>query len=236
MRLINTYIGFDRDGTLEMPNVEMPDNLVTQLQSLVQLGARLFIASGKDYATLIEICNNINLNPWMVCAENGGHIVIPSENINYIYADQNSHLEIFKHNVDLLGLPEYFQEPKLSIWSKKFGKNVLLAQEKINHFINSKNLDLQVYAYPDGDGGLDVVPVGIDKSKLMEYIPQNAVIHYFGDGGNDLGLMQHTNVIPHTVSNAAAEVKICVKNKNGYIASFPAGVGVSELLTDLFRV
>ena len=236
MTLANMYIGFDRDGTLEMPDIAMPDDLITQLQTLVQLGAKLFIASGKDYDTLIEICNKINLKPWMICAENGGHIVILDENINCVHTDQNAHLEIFKSNIDLLELPEYFQEPKLSIWSKKFGNNVLLAQDKIKQFINNENLNLQVYAYPDGDGGLDVVPTGIDKSMLMKYIPSDAVVHYFGDGSNDIGLMQHDNVIPHTVSNASAEVKMCVHSKNGNISALPAGLGVSKLLTNIFKV
>lgn len=236
MILENIYIGFDRDGTLEMPGHEMPDQLVMQMKTLQEAGAKLFIASGKDHLLLSNIFNGVNLDFWMICAENGGHIVIPENEIDMIYSPQEEHLKIFLDNLENLDLPPYREEPKKSIWSKKFGAHSLAAKKIIDQFILENSLALKVYAYPDGDGGLDVVPDGIDKINLIPFIPNNAVIHYFGDGENDLSLMSHQKIIPHTVANAHFSVKECVSSKSGYQASANAGEGVSEIITRLFNI
>lgn len=236
MQLEGIYIGFDRDGVLEMPGLGMSDKLIQQIKLLSIMGAKLFIASDKSYSLLSNILRDFGLNFWMICAENGGHIVIPEDNIDMIYSPYENHLDIFLEELSGLNLPEYKEEHKKSIWSKKFGANALLAKNIIDAFIQKHNLQLTVYAYPSGDGGLDVVPNGIDKVNLLPFIPTDAVIHYFGDENNDLSLMAHSRVIPHTVANANTEIKQIVTNRNGFCADYNAGHGVSELLNKIFNI
>jgi len=80
---------------------------------------------------------------------------------------------------------------------------------------------------------LDVVPDGIDKVNILDYIPQDAVIHFIGDSNNDLGIMQDPRVLPHTVANAKEEVKDLVARKGGYIAEEPVGDGVAFILRNI---
>jgi hydroxymethylpyrimidine pyrophosphatase-like HAD family hydrolase len=236
MQLEGMYIGFDRDGTLEMSGCFMSDQLIQQIRLLSIMGAKLFIASGKNYRLLANIFDGLGLKFWMICAENGGHIVIPEDDVDMIYSPSENHLDIFLQELNSLNLPEYKDEPKKAIWSKKFGHNSLLAKRIIDDFIKKNNLQLTVYAYPGGDGGLDVVPNGIDKVNLLPFIPTNAKIHYFGDGDNDISLMKHIRVTPHTVANANTEVKKIVMNRNGLCANYNAGQGVSDLLNKIFDI
>ena len=231
----NIYVGFDYDGTLEMPGHAVPARLMEQFESLQKMGIKLFLASGKNYALLSKLATAIKMNPWMICAETGGHIVIPSDKVNDV-AGKDSDLIFFKEKIHTLELPPHGPEPKLSLWSKKFGDHVLEAEARLKKFISENNWNLVVYAYPDGDGGLDVVPSGIDKINLLKYIPERAIIYYMGDGTNDISLLAHKRVIPCTISNANAAVKEVVHNKKGYQATQPAGKGVSEIISQLFSV
>lgn len=231
----NIYVGFDRDGTLEMPGHPVPEKLIQQFGALEKIGIKLFLASGKDFTLLKNITSEIKLNAWMICAENGGHIVVPEEGIDYVYP-HNDHFSSFKMKIHEITLPPYKEEPKRSIWSKKFGTQVLEAEKLIKNFINDQGWALNVYSHPDGDGGLDVVPTGIDKINLLPYLPDDATIYYVGDAENDLGLLSHSRIIPCTVANAKTDIQQVVQEKNGYIASKPAGDGVSELISKLFFV
>lgn len=231
----NIFIGFDRDGTLETPHHPLPSRLIKQFEQLNKQGIKLFLASGKPYSLLNNISLQIKLNAWMICAENGGHIVIPSEKIDCIHALHDD-LISFKKEVANFELPPHREEPKHSIWSKQFGEGVLEAEAHIKKFIEKNNWNLKVYSYPDGNGGLDVVPPGIDKSNLLHYIPHDATIYYIGDDFNDVGLLSHERVIPCTVANAQKAIKETVLNKNGHIATKPAGEGVAEILSHLFNI
>ena len=229
----NIYVGFDRDGTLEMPGNAVPERLMEQFDALKKKGIKLFLASGKNHVLLSDIAAEIQLDPWMICAESGGHIVIPSQQINHVEGI-HSDLALFKALIHTVELPAYGEEPKLSVWSKKFGHQVLEAEARIKKFISENDWKLEVYSYPDGDGGLDVVPPEIDKVNLLKYIPADAVIYYMGDGDNDLSLLSHERVIPCAVSNANKAVQKAVHHKKGHVATRPAGEGVSEILSKLF--
>lgn len=231
-----TYIGFDRDGTLASSDIPMPDRLVKQMDALQKLGATLFVASGKSHAQLTEIFKEIAFVPWMIAAENGAHIVIPEENIEVVMGQDHPDLNYFISALDTLTLPPHDPEPKRSIWSKKFHGHAENAGQILRDYIRQQNLKLDVFVYPDGWGGVDVVPQGINKAMLLKHIPQNTVIHYFGDGENDLEIMHDPRVIPHTMSNGKDIVKACVREKGGLISKYPAGLGVSDLLHQLFGV
>jgi hydroxymethylpyrimidine pyrophosphatase-like HAD family hydrolase len=223
----NYYVGFDRDGTLELPGLPVPEQLRRQLHRFQDAGARLFIASGKSYDVLRPICAEIGLRPWMYACENGGHIVFPATGNEYV-READADLKRFVAAVDTLDLPPFQEEAKRSIWSKKFGAESLRAKAIIDDFVTQRGLNLDVFAYPDGDGGLDVVPRGIDKVNLLRFLPPDAVIHYFGDGDNDLGIMRAARVQPHTVANAKPVVKACVAARGGHVSALRAGYGVAE--------
>ena len=235
MSLENHYIGFDRDGTLELPGIEMPPSLKGQFESLKAQGATLFIASGKSYSQLQEICQRIGLMPWLLCAENGAQIVIPERSIDKLEGANHADLLKFTKAVEKIMLPPFEAEEKRLIWSKKFGQNAQKAGELLKQFINANQLELEVFTYLVGGGSVEVVPKGIDKVRLLEYIPDSAVVHYIGDSDNDLQLMQHPRVIPHTVSNASNNIKECVKEKGGIISEQPAGIGVTAILDKLLH-
>jgi hydroxymethylpyrimidine pyrophosphatase-like HAD family hydrolase len=224
------YVGFDRDGTIDLPHLPVPRELGVQLQLLQEEGVKLFVASGKSYRFLQSVCAELDVMPWMYCCENGGHIVIPGKGIEKIHRVDDS-LQRFIAAADQLPLPPSQDEPKYSIWSKRFGVGAPMAKPIIEAFIAREGLSLDVFAYPDG--AIDVVPPGIDKANALAYIPSSASVHFFGDGENDLGIMRHPNVIPHTVLNGADVVKDCVTSKGGRVAGLPAGHGVLELLRQL---
>lgn len=230
------YIGFDRDGTLASPAVPMPEKLVKQLDALQKEGVVLFVASGKSHAQLSAIFKEVAFNPWLIAAENGAHIVIPEQNIDSMIEGRYPDLQQFLALLDSIPLPPYEDEPKRIVWSKKFREHAEAAGEILREFVKEKNLKLDVFVYPDGLGGVDVVPQEIDKCMLLKHIPQDAIIHYFGDSENDLEIMCHSRVMPHTMSNAKEVVKACVKEKGGMISEHPAGLGVSDILHRLFGV
>jgi hydroxymethylpyrimidine pyrophosphatase-like HAD family hydrolase len=224
------YIGFDRDGTIDLPHLPAPAELGEQLRIVQREGAQLFIASGKSYAFLTQVCAQLRIAPWMYCCENGGHIVIPSERIEQVHRGDDS-LEHFIAAAARLNLPPCEDEPKHSIWSKRFGAGAPAAKALIDAYVAQHGLNLDVFAYPDG--AVDVVPAGIDKANALAFIPRSATVHFFGDGDNDLGIMRHPSVIPHTVCNGRAIVKACVAAKGGQVSELPAGHGVATLLKSL---
>ncbi|QCP53461.1 HAD family phosphatase [Trinickia violacea] len=228
----NVYIGLDRTGTLELPGLPPPAELSERLHELQDEGVRLFIASGKSYDVLRHRCAELKLTPWMYCCENGGHIVIPEHAFETV-APKHRDLEYFARSLDLMDLPPGKPEVKRSIWSRQFDKEVHDAKDIIARFIWRHDLALNVYVHPEHDGAIDVIPTTIDKANLVQYLPPAAVIHYFGDGDNDLGIMRHARVTPHTVSNARQAVRACVARRNGYISDLPAGMGVADMLERL---
>ncbi len=232
MNYSNLYIGFDRDGTLDLPNLQFDTNLAYQLKGLKSLGAKLFLASGKGCEFLNTYFKEFDVEFDIVCGENGGHII--SNNVDYIKKCSNKHLDVFIDNLPLLNLPFFEEEPKKSIWTGRFFDKSEHAGKIIRQFIDINKLDLQVYIHPDNVGAVDVVPNVVDKTNVLEFIPYHANIHFFGDGNNDLSLMKHQRVIPHTVENATPEVKSCVQNKNGNISKLIAKDGVADGIGKLF--
>jgi hydroxymethylpyrimidine pyrophosphatase-like HAD family hydrolase len=87
--------------------------------------------------------------------------------------------------------------------------------------------------YTHFDGSIDIVPAGIDKSNLLNFIPYGAAIHYFGDSFNDLGIMQSPRITPHTVRDAEQEIKDLVLHEGGRIAQEPVGHGVQSILCNI---
>lgn len=229
----NIFVGFDRDGTLEIPGLPMSDILKRKMVELEKSGINIFFASGKSMDLLKDLANDIGVNPVLLCAENGGHIY-DFKNQHESVVDATKDLARFVELIKECELPPQRHEPKVSIWSKKFDAHVNKAGEIINELIKQHKLDLQVFTYPDGDGGLDVVPPGIDKERLLDFIPQNTAIHYFGDSFNDLCLMESARITPHTVANAKDVVKELVAKRGGRIAEEPAGAGVLSLLDEIF--
>ena len=108
--LKNTFIGFDRDGTLELAGHPIPEQLIQKFQVLKERGVTLFIASGKSYVDLQVICDRISLNPWLYCAENGGHIVIPNQ-VEWL-DDSSQDILFFKNNINSIALPPAKLEDK----------------------------------------------------------------------------------------------------------------------------
>lgn len=232
----NIYIGFDRDGTLELPNYPLNEKLAMQLSELHARGAKLFIASGKDYCFLESNFKKYNLQFEIICAENGGHIVNNSQNIDHIYRTHKHDFDFFCQNIDKLKLPAFDDEPKKSIWTKRFFNNAEEAASKIRDFVTLHDLQLQIFAHPDEVGGVDVVPLGIDKINILNFIPVDAEIHFFGDAENDLSLMYNMRVTPYTMANGSPAIKECVRFKNSIIADTDAGHGVSSILNTIFKV
>ena len=231
--MTNLYIGFDWDGTLSLPGVPHSPELGSAIGQLRKQGAKIFIASGRSYAELQPRCAELGLDIWMYCCENGGHIVIPSRNIDHESSALSTDFQTFLHAVPTLPLPPGEQEARCSVWSMVFGEHVLQAQRAISNFIETHHLDLQVFVHPGVDGGVDVVPANIDKVHLMDYLEEDAQVVFFGDSHNDFKLMSHPQVQPHTVANAIAAILHLVRQRAGHIATLPANQGVAELLHKL---
>jgi hypothetical protein len=228
----NLYIGFDRVGTNQRPDLPPPAELRRSLRELQDEGAWLFIASRKSYLVLQRVCAELSVTPWMYCCENGGHVVFPHSGFERVAA-RDPDLTCFARAVDTLRLPPSQQQPTRAIWSRRFGNDALTAKAIIDSYVQRHRLALDVYAYPERDGGVDVVPRALDKANVLEYFPPAAIIHYLCDSENDLGIMRDARVTPHTVSNAKPEVKGCVARKRGYVSSRPGGEGITDILDRL---
>lgn len=231
MDLQNSIIGFDRDGTLELAGHPVSSRLIQKFQELIHRGAMLFIASGKSYIDLQVICQRISLNPWLFCAENGGHIVIPGKTE---WLDEASQDMLFlKDKIGQIALPPSQLEPKRLLWSSTFGENAAEAAKILNDFVSQHQLNLDVLHYQSGGGTVEVVPKRVNKTNVLKYIPGNTTLHFIGDNINDLDLMYHSRVMPHAVGNAIDSVKKCVASKGGIVSEFNVGRGVLDILDQL---
>jgi len=228
--LENHYIGFDRDGTLESPTHLFPASLAEQIQALQARGAKTFIASGRSVAELIEIAEAHQLKFDLICGENGGDIIDPKQEFTLIYPD----LDAFKASIDSIFLPPHIKDDKKIIWTCYFKEHLVEAEKILSDFIKKNNWDLKIYAHPDYDGALDVLPKEINKTNVLRYIPEKTIITYFGDSENDIEMMLSERVQPHSMDNAIDEIKKIVKKRGGMVSKEAAGLGVSEILTEVF--
>lgn len=233
MKLANTYIGFDWDGTLELFDLKPSKALISLFDHLQTQGVQFFLASGKTCASLERVSQGI-IKPFMFAGESGGHIRIPEHGIEK-FAEGNDDLQRFALIIKDCDLPPSTQPiTKETIWFRMFGEHSSHAAKIIEHVIEEYHLQLDVFAHPEIDGAVDVVPRDISKANVLPFIPKDARIYYFGDGLNDMALLSHTRVFPCTMSNAQDEVKILVRKRQGHIANQPACLGVHELLLNLF--
>ena len=233
MKILNFTIGFDRDGTLVLPDRPVPGRLTARIRRLEALGVAFFLASGKNMEFLELFTRELGITPLLIAAENGGHIRTYPERRDTVLAP-TADLLAFVREVSSLVLPPHGPEPKLSIWSRKFGPQVEEAAAILADFVRRRGWALDVVAHPDVDGGLDIVPEGIDKDLLVAHLGTEGPIHYFGDSSNDIGLMRHPRITPHTVANARPEVVSLVKARGGRVAERVAGDGVADLIDSLF--
>jgi hydroxymethylpyrimidine pyrophosphatase-like HAD family hydrolase len=227
-----TFVGFDYDGTLESPGFPIHTKLARAMIELERRGVGVFFASGKNMPFIETLSRRIGVNPLLICAENGGHIRDVNTGKESVFGEQEV-LDHFSRAIENEALPSNTHEEKISIWTKRFGDDVEIAGNIIKKLVEKSGLNLSVYTYPDG--ALDVVPDGIDKVNILDYIPHDAVIHYIGDSSNDLGIMQDPRVLPHTVANAKEEVKDLVAQKGGHIAQEPVGDGVAFILRNILE-
>ena len=230
--LENHYIGFDRDGTLESPIHFFPSGLAAQIQALRARGAKTFIASGRSVAELIEITETHQLKFDLICGENGADIIDPKREFTLIYPD----LDAFKASVDAIFLPPHVKDDKKIIWTSYFNEHLPEAEKILSDFIQKNKWNLKIYAHPNYDGAIDVLPKEINKTNVLRYIPENTIITYFGDSENDMEMMLSQRVQPHTMDNAIDEIKKIVKKRGGMVSKAAAGLGVSDILAEIFGV
>lgn len=228
----NVFVGLDYDGTLTAPGYPIFPELIQKIIDLERLGISLFFASGKSMAFIQHFVDQLGISPRFICAENGGHVLDVRKGMETIFGAQTD-LDSFIQAIEKEPLPAHIDEDKISIWTKRFGDNVEDAVSIIRKLITEKGFTLSVYTHPDG--ALDVVPDGIDKANLLDFIPRDATIHFVGDSHNDLGIMQNARVLPHTVANANREVKDLVARKGGYIAPTSVGHGVLGILRNILE-
>ncbi len=115
--------------------------------------------------------------------------------------------------VDSLPLPPYRDEPKRSIWSKKFGPEALAGEGRHRRVRRAPR--------PEPSACSPIRTVTRRRRRagrhrqghLLRFLPADAVVHFFGDGENDLGIMRAPRVVPHTVSNGKDIVKRCVSRE-----------------------
>lgn len=234
MKLQNTFIGFDWDGTLELFELKPSMELIALLADLQKQGAQLFLASGKTCAALEAVSQDI-IKPFMFAGESGGDIRIPAQHLETL-SQTSDDLIRFAELVKTYELPPNTLPlfSKATIWCRMFGDRSVEAAKILEHIVKTHNLDLDVFPHPEIDGAVDVVPHALTKANVLKYIPHDAKIYYFGDGLNDLALLEHDRVFPCTMANAHQEVKAVVKARKGKIAKGRACQGVHELLMELF--
>ncbi len=234
MNLHNTYIGFDWDGTLELFDLKPTPELIALLQNLQSRGARLFLASGKTCAALERASQGI-LQPFLIAGESGGHIRIPEQGLEH-FSEPDADLLKFSELIKTCELPSHQLQriDKATIWCRMFGDNSIQAAKILRDLIAQHNLHLDVFPHPEIDGAVDVAPRDVNKANVLKHLPTDARIYYFGDGSNDIALLEHKRVFPCTMVNANEEVKALVQSRQGKIATQPACLGVYEILKDLF--
>lgn len=229
------YLGFDWDGTMCEPSKLVPEQLKKQIQGLANQGVKLFFASGKSLNFLSDMSKHLEITPWLIAAENGGHIWCNKMSIQEHIFGEKEQLEQFSREVCNLNIPEGVIEEKYSIWTRYFPiDKIPYIKDELERLIKSNNWNLKVYTHPDG--GVDVVPRQISKSNVIGFLPsvKDLEVHYFGDSYNDLSIMGMAEIKPHCVGNAKEEVKELVKVKGGIVAQEAFGQGVSSILTELF--
>ncbi len=226
------YIGFDIDGTLLFAGDKLSTQMKHHIVKLQKLGHYVFFASGKPMQYIIDICKEFSFSPWAIVAENGGHVLLDGKE-GFSLAIKDNDLKLISQRFNFNTLPPHKVEKKKSIitlcfYTMKEGRE---ARQSLIDFIHENQLNIDVFLYDDG--ALDLVPEGVDKSVILNYIQADEPVMFFGDSFNDVSLISRSNVIPMAVYNSIYEIKTLALAKNGIVATHSAQRGVSEVL-DLF--
>ena len=232
MNKLTKYIGFDIDGTLLFPNDKLSAQTKNRIVKLQELGHYVFFASGKPLCYIIDLVKEFPFSPWAIIAENGGHILLDGKEVSSM-ASKNKDLKYINRKYNFGTLPLHKVEKKKTIITLRFYtmKEGQEARQSFTNFIHKHKLNMDVFLYDDN--AIDIVPKGIDKSAILNYVPGDEQIMFFGDSFNDVSLMSRSNVIPMAVCNSINEVKRLALTKNGIISKKSAQQGVCEIL-DLF--
>ena len=208
------WLASDFDGTLNNgDDHSISQELQNYLIRLDKLGVKIFFASGRNLNFLRKIAKKINVIPFIIAAENGGHIWDQKTGEHLFSGIED--LEKFRSQVDKIECSDYEDELKYSIWTRCYSlESAGEAAAKIQNLVINNGWNLKVFLHPSGC--VDVVPTGITKSNVSLFLTQAKYdIHYFGDGFNDLSLMMLDSVTPHTGGEWERRSQISCQKKRG---------------------
>tara|TARA_B100001250_G_scaffold311177_1_gene273098 strand:- start:233 stop:949 length:717 start_codon:yes stop_codon:yes gene_type:complete len=188
----DTYLvtGSDREKTLEQVGYDLYNSC-----------KKVYNCSGSD---VYEADKNVYRDTWELPEEverflhdeldysqfpfrNGNHIERRSGGVNFSILGRDSD--------PFLGRPEYIE------WNKDTNEREDIADRLRNQFF-----DLSVAL--GGQTGIDIGPIGSDKSQILRDFTEDDEMHFFGDrmeeGGNDYSLaeaVKNMGGYPHSVNN-----------------------------------
>lgn len=233
---------FDVDGVLVEPNhIEVPKETV---EELTYSNAFIALASGKTVDRCLTVGQQINADA--VFGENGAVYQMCGGGANYTTADMaeikrlkyllkfrrvvkknpndppqaviviNKKVSrvIYEPGKEILTL---WTRPVKGRWENFTGSRFTEAEviEGISEIIKNNGLKIEIIG-PHSDGGIDFMPVGIDKSisvGLLKQMLPDLPVFVFVDGDNDIGLTEHPDTFVVTFSNATPKIMSAAKKK-----------------------
>ena len=205
---------FDVDGTLTPSRQRIDHEFASYFYSLCDRH-KVYLVSGSDYAKTVEQLGEKIVNKVETVYSCSGsdvwkqgknirtsHWQLPTDCEDWLRQELNNSLfplrtgnHIEKRpgavNFSIVGRGATLGERKLYVeWDEKYNERELLAHNFNTLFENSS---YAVVAKIGGETGLDISPVGCDKSQiLVDFNKENDFIVFFGDkmeeGGNDFPL------------------------------------------------
>lgn len=227
------FIVFDIDGTLLTTEMKFLDSTKQALVSLKEKGHDIGIATGRDYASAKSIVDELEIDTYVLCNGSIGYVrhelahetTLSKESIMKLIevAAENNDQIVFQ---TASGLKRHFEESGESLtkaydylgwahpdYDEAYWKRNPIIQAML--FCKSENLakyDINEFRYVSWhEYGFDVIPREGSKAKtILKIAEENSFKHediiFFGDGMNDIELMEHSG-IGVAMGNAETEVK-----------------------------
>ena len=221
--MTQTSFVFDVDGTLTPSSEEMNPEFRQFFTRYLMSRHKVYIVTGAEYSKTVqqlgkEICENVET----VFNCSGNHMWIAGASVWQLQWQLPQHMlewlqiELLNSTFPLRTGKHYDQRVGLFNFSI-VGRNAHLAERKmykefdesheerktIAKFFNENFEKEGVVAQVAGETGLDIMPIGKDKSQILKHLPESGIT-FFGDkmkeGGNDYPLKKAIEGLPNSTS------------------------------------
>ncbi|PEK99854.1 Cof-type HAD-IIB family hydrolase [Bacillus sp. AFS017336] len=227
------FIVFDIDGTLLTTEMKFLDSTKEALISLKEKGHEIGIATGRDYTSAIAIVDELEIDTYVLCNGSIGYVRHElAHEENFTKQSIMQLIKIATENNDQIvfqtasGLKRHFELPGDSLTNAYDSLGLTIPEFDDLYWEQNSIIQAMLFCKPEDlpkydinefryvswhKFGSDVIPKEGSKAKtILKIAEENGFkqedIIFFGDGMNDIELMEHSGV-GVAMGNAETEVK-----------------------------